>query len=70
MNDCLVNFVNALDQDPILMQEYSEKPQQTSERYGVAPEDLALLCANDNEGLKQRLEMTGFKAVVRISHCH
>jgi hypothetical protein len=70
MNDCLVNFVNALDQDPILMQEYSEKPQQTSERYGVAPEDLALLFANDAEALKQRLEMTGFKAVVRIAHCH
>jgi hypothetical protein len=52
------------------MQEYSEKPQQTSERYGVAPEDLALLFANDAEGLKQRLNMTGFKAVLWISHCH
>jgi hypothetical protein len=70
MSDCLANFVNALDQDPILMQEYSEKPQQTSERYGVAPEDLALLFANDAEGLKQRLNMTGFKAVLWISHCH
>ena len=70
MSDTLVNLVNAIDQDPILLQEYNEKPQQTCERFGISADDMALLIANEPEALKKRLEMTGINATIKINHSY
>lgn len=68
MTDRLVDFVNALDQDPALQQEYDKNPQKTLEAYGVASEDIAILFGTDLDALKKRLDIVGLKAITRISH--
>lgn len=68
MTDKLVEFVNALDQDPALQEEYYKNPQATLETFGVESEDVALLFGNDFDALKKRLDMVGLKAFLRIQH--
>ena len=68
MTDRLVDFVNALDQDPVLQDKYSKDPKATAEAFGVSSDDVSILLGDDSEALKKRLDMVGLKAVVWIKH--
>lgn len=66
MKDKLVEFVNALDQDPQLQQKYSQAPRETLDTFGVDPKDAELLLGGDISGIKSRLNMSGITALVII----
>ncbi|GEM_PF-209045 len=68
MTDKLVDFVNELDQDPKLQEEYKQNPKEVAERYKLEGEDLRILLENDMEAIKKRFEQEGIKASIRISH--
>ena len=67
MTDKLVDFVNALDQDPILQQEYTAAPRDTLIAFGVDTQDIDLLMSGDIAKIKSRLNMSGIAAFVVIS---
>ena len=66
MKDKLVEFVNALDQNPQLQQEYSQDPRYTLDNFGVALKDIELLLSGDISAIKSRLNMTGITALVIV----
>ncbi|MBT0586629.1 hypothetical protein [Alteromonas oceanisediminis] len=68
MTDKLVDFVNALDQDPALQAQYKEDPRGTAESFGVSDEDLSLLFGGNTEALQQRLDMAGLSSIVWVQH--
>lgn len=67
MSDPLFEFINKLDQDPQLQQQYRQAPKETLVRNGVAEDDIKLLLEADIESIKERLGMSGIKAVVIVS---
>lgn len=69
MTDKLVDFVNALDQDPALQQEYSRAPRDTLTQFGVDVQDIDLLLSGNIIEIKSRLKMSGITAIV-IIHAH
>lgn len=67
MKDKLTEFANALDQDPALQNKYTQNPRQTLEAFGVDEADITLLLSEDMKAIKDRLEMSGMKAILLIS---
>lgn len=67
MTDKLIDFVNALDQDPALQQEYSLAPRDTLTQFGVDVQDIDLLLSGNILEIKSRLNMSDIKAIVLIS---
>jgi hypothetical protein len=67
MPDKLVEFANAIDQDPELHSRYKDKPKETMKEFGVAAEDIELILSNDSKAIKSRLEMLGLKAFTIVS---
>lgn len=66
MTDKLIDFVNALDQDPTLQQAYIATPRDTLTTFGVDTQDIELLLSCDITKIKSRLKMSGIGAVLLI----
>lgn len=66
MTDKLVDFVNALDQDPTLQEEYSASPRDSLTAFGVDIQDIDLLMSGDIAKIKSRLNMSGIAAFLII----
>lgn len=66
MTDKLIDFVNALDQDPTLQQAYIAAPRDTLTTYGVDIQDIELLLSCDIAEIKSRLKMSGIEAVLFV----
>lgn len=67
MTDKLIDFVNALDQDPTLQQAYIAAPRDTLTTFGVDTQDIELLLSCDIAKIKSRLKISGIGAIVLVS---
>ncbi len=68
MTDKLVDFVNELDKSPELQEKYEQDPLGTLEAFGVEPEDCKLLSSGNMDDIKKRLDLSGLKSILKISH--
>jgi hypothetical protein len=68
MTDKLFDFVNELDKSPELQEKYEQDPQGTMTAFGVSDDDVKLISTGNMEEIKKRMDMSGLKAIVRISH--
>ena len=68
MTDKLVEFVNELDKNPELQENYKHQPRTVLEQYEVSEEDIELILGNDPSALNQRFETSGLRSILWITH--
>lgn len=59
MTDKLVDFLNEMDKNEELKQNYIKDPKGTAEKYGLEPKDVEICAKNDIEAMKKRAAASG-----------
>lgn len=60
MSDKLVEYILEINANPELLEKHMANPEETAIKYGLLPEDVALITSEDKEEIKKRLEAQNY----------